>query len=64
MVILQGFTKFFSTIATNLLILIESPNILNWKSAKDNKVGVVLGTEFGPDYYNRFFFIYLNDEYI
>ena len=31
----------------NLLILIEFPNILHWKSAKKIKLGVVLGQNFG-----------------
>ena len=53
---IRGFYQiFFRTIATNLLILIESPNILNWKSAKDSKVGMVLGTEFASDYSSRLF---------
>ena len=32
-----------------LLILIESPIIFYWKSAKRNKVGVVFGSKFGPN---------------
>ena len=46
----RGLTKFSQnyTVAT-LLILIESPNILHWKSARNSKVDVVLGTKFGPD---------------
>ena len=31
----------------NLLILIEFPNILHWKSAKKIKLGVVLGQNLG-----------------
>ena len=32
-----------------LLILIVSPNIFHWKSAKESKVGVVFGAKFGPN---------------
>ena len=32
-----------------LLILIVSPNIFYWKSAKKSKVGVVFGAKFGPN---------------
>ena len=32
-----------------LLILIESPNTFQWKSAKKSKVGVVFGAKFGPN---------------
>ena len=48
----QGFVNFFfrtSGLQHQLLILIESPNIFNWKSAKEMKVGVVFGAKFGPN---------------
>ena len=32
-----------------LLILIESPIIFHWKSAKRSRVGVVFGAKFGPN---------------
>ena len=32
-----------------LLILIVSPNIFHWKSAKESKVGVVFGAKCGPN---------------
>ena len=46
----ERFYQFFRTTGfqLKLLMLIESPNIFHWKSAKQNKVGVVLGTKFGP----------------
>ena len=31
---------------------------MDWKSAKNSKVGMVLGTEFGSDYSNRPFHIF------
>ena len=42
---------FFKTtgLQHNLLILIESPNIFHWKSAKRSKVGLVFGAKFGPN---------------
>ena len=48
---LSGFINFFITaeLQRTLLILIESPNIFHWKSAKKRKVGVVLGKTFGPN---------------
>ena len=47
----RGFTNFFQnySIEHNLLILIESPIIFHWKSAKNSKVAVVLETKSGPD---------------
>ena len=49
--ILEVLPIFFRTtqLQRNLLTLIESPNIFNWKLAKNSKVGVVLVTKFGPD---------------
>ena len=32
-----------------LLILIKSPNIFHWKSAKKSKVGVLFGAKFGQN---------------
>ena len=42
---------FFKTtgLQHNLLILIESPNIFHWKSAKRSKVGPVFGAKFGQN---------------
>ena len=45
MAIFKGFISFFRTtrLQLNVLISIESPNILHWKPANKNKVGVVFG---------------------
>ena len=42
---------FFGTtgLQPKLLILIESPNIFHWKSAKKSNVGVVGGVKCGPN---------------
>ena len=49
---LRGFTNLFlfktAGLQHKLLILIVSPYIFHWKSAKNSKVGVVFGAKFGP----------------
>ena len=49
---LRGFPIFFRTngLQHKLLILIESPSIFHWKSAKKSKLGVVFEAKFGPNY--------------
>ena len=45
-VIFRGISKYFfrtTRFQLKLLMLIESPNIFNWKPAKKIKVGVILG---------------------
>ena len=67
---------FFRTtkLQLKLLILIESPNIFHWESAKKQS-GCGLGTKFGPNWVQcsekskktgiiNFFFSYLHGEYI
>ena len=45
------YQRFLRTAAlqSKLLILIESPNIFHWKSAKKSEVGVVFGAKFVPN---------------
>ena len=46
--VLEVLATFFSELLDSyLLILIESPNIFHWKSAKKIKVGVALGQNLG-----------------
>ena len=47
---LRSFTNFFwnyTGLQHKLLMLIESPNICDWKSTKESKLGVVCGAKFG-----------------
>ena len=46
-VIFRGFSRIFSELQLNFLILIEFPNMLHWKPAKKIKWGVVLGQNLG-----------------
>ena len=49
-VIFRGFSKKFSELTgfqLKFLLLIEFPNILHWKPAKEIKLGVVLGQNLG-----------------
>ena len=54
MAIFKGFISFFRTtrLQLNVLILIESPNILHWKPANKNKVGVVFGQNLDQSSFN------------
>ena len=53
---LRSFTNFFwnyTGLQHKLLMLIESPNICDWKSTKESKLGVVCGAKFGTMWKQR-----------
>ena len=53
-VIFRGFGKIFQNywIPIKFLILIKFPNILHWKPAKKDNLGVVLGQNLGQIMFN------------